>query len=61
MKQICCELFCGKPANFVITNTSAGADPYDYTEACTKHVGSCLVSNDLENIPNSFEIQYIRS
>ena len=29
---------CEKPAVWTIQNTTPGADPYDYTEACDAHV-----------------------
>ncbi len=33
---------CRDHAEWQITNTTEGADPYDYTEACTAHVGALL-------------------
>ncbi len=33
---------CPDVAEWQIKNTTNGADPYDYTEACTRHVGDLL-------------------
>jgi len=33
---------CEQPAEWEIKNTTEGADPYDYTHACTQHVGGLL-------------------
>jgi len=33
---------CEKPAVWTIQNTTPGADPYDYTEACDAHVSDLL-------------------
>lgn len=33
---------CRDRAEWQIKNATPGADPYDYTDACTRHVGDLL-------------------
>lgn len=47
--RLCCANGCTTPAEFLVVNTTPGADPYDCTDACEDHVGTVLGSiNDIE-------------
>lgn len=35
----CCSLLCWRTAEWQVWNVGPNSGPYDFTEACTKHVG----------------------